>query len=93
MSIISPLFSVFSLWLFSLSLVPFEVLNNERATLPVKLVGKSRQELRGTVQHGGIMSLEPQEEEEEGGTIRSTVSGDSDRLEAVTTLHRQWKLE
>lgn len=36
------------------SLVSLEVLNKERASLPFKLVGKSRLKLRGTAQRSGI---------------------------------------
>lgn len=43
----------------SFLLFPFEVLNNERATLPVKLIGKSRLKLHGTVQHSRILSSGP----------------------------------
>lgn len=56
------------------SLVSFEVLNNERATLPVKLVGKSRLKLHGKVQRSRILSSGPQGDERGGGSIRSIVS-------------------
>lgn len=72
-----PSHSILSLFLFSFLLFPFEVLNNERATLHVKLIGKSRLKLRGTVQHSRILSSGPQGNERGGGGgggIRSIVS-------------------
>lgn len=57
------------------SLVSFEVLNNERAALPVKLIGKSTLKLHGTVQRSRILSSGPRGGRERGGGgIRSTVS-------------------
>lgn len=55
-------------------LVSFEVLNNERAALPVKLIEKSRLKLLGTVHHSWILSSGPHVDEKGGGSIRSIVS-------------------
>lgn len=58
----------------SFFLVSFEVLNNERAALPVKLIEKSRLKLLGTVHHSWILSSGPHVDEKGGGSIRSIVS-------------------
>lgn len=60
--------------LFFFFLVSFEVLNNERAALPVKLIEKSRLKLLGTVHHSWILSSGPHGDEKGGGSIRSIVS-------------------
>lgn len=56
------------------SLVSFEVLNNERAALPVKLIGKFRLKLHGTVQHCRIFSSGPHGDGRGEGSIKSLVS-------------------
>lgn len=66
-------FFCFSLFFFFF-LVSFEVLNNERAALPVKLIEKSRLKLLGTVHHSWILSSGPHGDEKGGGSIRSIVS-------------------
>lgn len=70
---LSPPFA--SLFFFSLFfLVSFEVLNNERAALPVKLIEKSRLKLLGTVHHSWILSSGPHVDVKGGGSIWSVVS-------------------
>lgn len=69
---LSPPFA--SLFFFFFFLVSFEVLNNERAALPVKLIEKSRLKLLGTVHHSWILSSGPHVDEKGGGSIRSIVS-------------------
>lgn len=69
--------SLFCSSLFCSSLFPlvsFEVLNNERATLPVKLIGKFKLKLHGTVQHSRIFSRGPQRDGRRDGSIKSVVS-------------------
>lgn len=73
---LTPLLSLssFCFPLFLFFLVSFEVLNNERAALPVKLIEKSRLKLLGTVHHSWILSSGPHVNEKGGGSIRSIVS-------------------
>lgn len=62
----------------SFSLVAFEVLNNERATLHVKLIGKSRLKLHGAAQQNLVLGTTREWEGDKAASEVQSACGDND---------------